>query len=311
MTGAPPRSARRGRPGVDRGALLLLTPLLWGATFPAAKLGLETLGPWALMAWTRLLGLATVGLALPWVAGRRPPPGTARRVAGPSAVLGALLFAGYALQTLGLDRTTATNTGFITGLYVVFVPLLGLALFRVRPGAALWAAVGLSVVGLGLLSATRLEVVEPRPGDLLVLASACAWAGHVVALGRYAPRFRPELLSLAQLVAASAFHLVAAALAGLEPGDAVRAAPLLVITGVLGTGVAYSLQIVAQAELDPARAAVILSGESLASAALSIVWLGERLRPHQWLGAALIVAAMVTSELGARRPSRAEVADRL
>jgi drug/metabolite transporter (DMT)-like permease len=74
-----------------------------------------------------------------------------------------------------------------------------------------------------------------------------------------------------------------------------------VVTGVLGTGVAYTLQIIGQRELSPARAAVILSGESLVSALLSVLWIGERLAPHQWVGAALILAAMVVSELGARR----------
>ena len=88
---------------------------------------------------------------------------------------------------------------------------------------------------------------------------------------------------------------------GFQPGDALRVAPLLLITGVLGTGVAYTLQVFVQRELNAARAAVILSGESLIAALLSVVWIGERLAAHQWLGAALILGAMIVSETRARR----------
>ncbi|HEX2234898.1 MAG TPA: DMT family transporter [Actinomycetota bacterium] len=284
---------------------MLLTPILWGATFPVAKVALEELHPLSFMAWTRALGCVTILAALPLLGPRGTPPVPLPKIAAPGALLGGLLFAGYTLQTLGLDLTTATNAGFITGLYVVFTPLMGLLLFGQSTARAVWIAVVLSVVGLALLSTPTLTAFTPRAGDVLVLASALAWAGHVTALGRFAPRFPAELLSLAQVIAATLFHLAAAAFVGLEPSAALKAAPLLVVTGVLGTGVAYTLQIVAQQALTPARAAVILSGESLASALLAVTWLGERLALHQWVGGGLITVAMVTSELGARRATRA------
>ena len=293
---------RLATPRLDSGVVLLLTPVLWGATFPAAKLALDDLSPWALMAWTRFLGLVTIVIALPWI--ERGPRGSgsrARDLVGPGAILGALLFLGYALQTLGLQFTTATNAGFITGLYVVFTPLLGVVLFRQAAGRAAWIAVTVSVIGLALLSTRTLTSFTPRAGDVLVLCCAVAWAGHVVALGRLAPRYPAISLAVAQMAAATAFHAVAAIPAGLQPSDAAAAVPLLVITGVLGTGVAYTLQIVAQRELDPVRTAVILSGESLVAALLSIVWIDERLTLHQWLGATLILGAMVLSETRARR----------
>jgi drug/metabolite transporter (DMT)-like permease len=293
--------------GLDRGLILLLTPVLWGATFPAAKLALASLDAFAFMAWTRLLGLATVLAALPLLArGRRREatsagPGALRSVALPGLLLGGLIFVAYVLQTVGLRLTTATNAGFITGLYVVFTPLLGLVAFRQAAGRGVWTAVCMSVVGLTLLSTATLGAFRPHVGDLLVLASALVWAAHVVALGRFAPRHPARLLALAQMAATAALHLIFAVSSGLEPRAAWDAAPLLVITGVFGSGVAYTLQIVAQRELSPARAAVILSGESLASAFLSLIWLGEHLAAHQWAGAMLIVAAMVVSETSARR----------
>ncbi|MFN2491187.1 MAG: DMT family transporter [Actinomycetota bacterium] len=293
---------RRG--GIDKAVVLFLTPVLWGATFPAAKLALDDLDPFAFMAWTRILGLVTIVAALPWMARRSENPLELKRSLWPGLVLGALLFLGYSLQTVGLDLTTATNAGFITGLYVVFTPVLGLVLFRIPVRPSLWGAVAVSFVGLALLSTATLRTFRPHLGDVLVLASALAWSGHVTALGRFAPRYPAPLLSVAQMVAASLFHLAAALTSGLQTRAAVATLPLLFITGVLGTGVAYTLQIVAQRDITPARAAVILSGESLFSALLSTLWIGERLVVHQWLGALLIVVAMVLSETGARRDAR-------
>jgi drug/metabolite transporter (DMT)-like permease len=277
-------------------------PVLWGATFPAAKLALEDLSPLALMAWTRGLGLVTLLVVLPWLLRSQDLHGrNLRALLAPGLGLGALLFAGHTLQTLGLRFTTATNAGFITGLYVVLTPLLGALLFGEVPGRAVWVAVTLSVGGLGLISTSSLASFSPHPGDLLVLLGAVAWASHVVALGRLAPRYPTLLLAVAQVVGATLLHAVATVPVGFQAATAVSVLPLLVVTGVLGTGIAYTLQIVAQRELSAARTAVILSGESVVAALLSIVWIGERLSAHQWLGAALILAAMVLSETGARR----------
>ena len=290
------------------GVILLVTPILWGATFPAAKVGLEAIGVFPFMFWTRLLGFVTILAAVPLLARGRITRDSVRRAAGPGILLGALIFVAYVLQTEGLARTTATNAGFITGLYVMFTPLLGLALFRRRVRGAAWAAALVSVLGMALLSVPALDDLRLRPGDLLVLASAVTWAGHAVGVGYFAGRHPPVLLSLAQMGATAAFHLAA-----LVPTEA--RAPhtgevwlMLLITGVLGSGVAYTLQVVAQRTITATRAVVILAGESVAAAAISYVWLDERLLAHQWVGAALVLAAMAVSELGVRRAElRAEL----
>lgn len=290
----------KAMPRLNSTFVLFLTPALWGATFPAAKLAMEVLPPLAFMAWSRLLGVATIVVALPWLA-RAVERSSLRSLVWPGALLGGLIFVAYILQTWGLQITTATNAGFITGLYVVFTPLLGLVLFREATARAAWVAVAVSIVGLALLSTRSLAALRPRPGDLLVLASAVAWAGHVVALGRLAPHHPTRLLALAQMAATAAFQLIAAAFVGLRPDDALSVWPLLAITGIFGSGIAYTLQVMVQKEVDATRAAIVLAAESLFSALLSAFWIGERLSPHQWLGAALVVAAMVLSELGARR----------
>jgi drug/metabolite transporter (DMT)-like permease len=294
---------------VDPGVLLLLTPILWGATFPAAKVGLEAIGVFPFMFWTRILGFLTILLMVPFVARGRVTGPAVRRVVGPGLLLGGFIFLGYVLQTEGLARTTATNAGFITGLYVVFAPILGLFLFRRRTGRATWMAAAVSVLGMALLSVPALDDLRPRYGDLLVLAGAVAWAGHVVGVGYYADRHDSVLLSLAQMGATALFHLVAVIPIGLVAPDTGEVWLMLAITGVLGSGVAYTIQVVAQQTVTAARAVIILAGEAVSAAAISFVWLGERLEAHQWVGATLVLLAMAISELSARRAElRADVA---
>ncbi|MGH2675701.1 MAG: DMT family transporter [Actinomycetota bacterium] len=297
------------RRNVDPGLLLFLTPILWGATFPAAKVGLEAIGVFPFMFWTRLLGFVTILGALPFVARGRITGRAVRRVIGPGFVLGALIFLGYVLQTEGLARTSATNAGFITGLYVVFAPILGLVLFRRRTGRATWIAATISVLGMALLSVPALDDLRLRFGDLLVLAGAVAWAGHVVGVGYFADRHDSVLLSLAQMGATALLHLVVVVPIGFRAPDAGEVWLMLLITGVLGSGLAYTLQVVAQQTITATRAVIILAGESVSAAAISYVWLGERLDAHQWAGALLVLLAMAVSELSARRADlRAEVA---
>jgi drug/metabolite transporter (DMT)-like permease len=289
---------------IDRGLVLLLTPIIWGTTFPATKIALRYLSVPSFMAWTRTLGFLTVLAAWPLLRRRTPVrKGELKTVVVPGVLLGGLMFAGYVLQTEGQARTTATNAAFITVIYVVLVPVLAAIVFRRRVSLVSWAAVGVSLVGLALLSITSLDAVEVHIGDLLLLVGAVCWAGHIVALGRYSPKHTALALSLAQLGFAAAFHLVLASFAsGFEARIAVQGDvfPLLVVTGILGTGVAFTVQVVAQAEVTATRAVVLLAGESIVAALVSAVWLHERLALHQWLGAALVIVAMVVSELHAR-----------
>jgi drug/metabolite transporter (DMT)-like permease len=299
--------AERRRP--DMGVVLLLAPLLWGATFPATKVGVEAIGVFPFMFWTRLLGFVTILAAVPIVARREVTRSAVRSLIGPGLRLGALIFAGYVLQTEGLARTTATNAVFITGLYVVFAPLLGMILFRRPVARAVWGAVAVSVLGIALLSVPSLGDLRPRAGDLLVLAGAVAWAGHVVGVGHFAERHSSVLLSLAQMGATALFHLAALSVTEARVPDTSEVWVILLITGVLGSGIAYTIQVVAQRTVTATRAVVILAGESVSAAAISFVWLGERLQLHQWVGAALVLTAMALSELSARRADlRAEQA---
>jgi drug/metabolite transporter (DMT)-like permease len=299
---AEPRPSRAGAWVAASPFLLYLTPTIWGATFPAMKLALDALPILPAMAWSRGLGALAVAATLALLERGHLSRAALKGVAWPGLLLGTFIFLGYTLQTWGLDLTTATNAGFITGLYVVFTPVLALVLFREATGAWVWVAVAISVAGMALLSVPALDDLSPNSGDLLVLGSAVAWAAHIVALGRFAPRYAALPLSFAQMAAAALLHLVVALLGpGLRGADAASIWHLLVITGVLGSGVAFTLQVLAQRKIDAARAVVILAGESLSAAVFAAFWLGERLLLHQWVGAFLVLAAMTVSELGARR----------
>ena len=305
VTSSPPDATQSAAPvswGADKPWLIYLTPTIWGATFPAMKLALGTLPILSAMAWSRGLGAVAIAVTLPLLARGQLGWGSLRRVAWPGLVLGTFIFLGYTLQTWGLDLTSATNAGFITGLYVVFTPVLAMILFREPAGGWVWVAVGIAVVGMALLSVPSVDDLSLRRGDLLVLGSAVAWAAHIVALGRFAPRYPALPLSFAQMAAAALLHLVVALVGpGLRAADAASIWHLLLITGVLGSGVAFTLQVVAQREIDPTRAVVILAGESISAAVFAAIWLGERLLVHQWVGAMLVLVAMAVSELNARR----------
>lgn len=293
---------------LDAGTLLLLTPLMWGATFPAGKLALRHIPPLTFMAWTRGLGLLAIVALIPMMrrgADHGEPLGAlAKRVLGPGLLLGSLIFVAYFLQTEGLARTTATNAGFITCLYVVFTPILASFLFRQRVPGAAWLAVIVAVVGMALLSVADLGEIRLHLGDLLVLGGAVVWAGHVTGVGYFAPKFPAWAISLAQMAVTFALQLVAVAGVGLRINEvsSARVWPLLVITGALGSGVAYTMQIMAQQTVTAVRAVVLLAGESVFAALFAAVWIGERLSILQWAGAIIVLGAMTFSELAARRP---------
>ena len=274
------------------GLLLLTGAAFWGLTFPAAKEALEIMGPLAFMTWSRAVGFLSL-LPLAW----GTPRDRWREALPLGLLLGILLFFAYLFQTLGLERTTATNAGFLTGLYVVGTPLFGAAIYRRWPSVRVLVAVAMSTAGLALLS---LRGWSFSPGDSLVMLSVVFWSLQILAVGRGAQR-DPVVLILVEMAFATLLH---AASSGFDlQFDALsRAWPYLIITGVLGTGLAYFVQILGQRRISPTRTAIIYTGEPVFAAFFSALWLGERLNARGWSGAALIVGAMIVAETGGRDP---------
>ncbi len=272
------------------GLLLLTGAAFWGLTFPAAKEALEIMGPLAFMTWSRAVGFISL-VPLAW----GTPRDRWREALPLGLLLGVLLFFAYLFQTLGLERTTATNAGFLTGLYVVGTPLFGAAIYRRWPSVRVLVAVAMSTAGLALLS---LRGWSFSPGDSLVMLSVVFWSLQILAVGRGTQR-DPVVLILVEMAFATILH---AASSGFDlQFDALpRAWPYLIITGVLGTGLAYFVQIIGQRRISPTRTAIIYTGEPVFAAFFSALWLGERLNARGWAGAALIVAAMIVAETGGR-----------
>lgn len=291
-------------------ALLLLTATIWGFAFVAQRVGMDFVGPFAFNAIRFALGSLVL---VPFILkqGRKPAQPAGRGENGrPLTILwggslaGAILFAGASFQQVGLVYTTAGNAGFITGLYVVIVPIIGL-FFRQQPNAGTWIGVLMAAVGLYLLSITDRFTIAF--GDLLELIGAFFWAGHVLLIGWLSPRMDSLKLASTQFAACSFFSLLAAALFETTTlHGVVRAAVPILYGGVLSVGVAYTLQVVAQRNAHPAHASVLLSLEAVFAAIGGWIVLGERLTARGFLGCGLMLAGMLLSQLwGLVRLSRA------
>lgn len=290
-------------PGLRANLLLLLAAAIWGTAFVAQRVGMESMGPFTYNGVRFALGVLSLAPLLAAQSRRGPaavPAGPRDRglaVAGALAA-GLVMFGGVTLQQVGLLSTTAGKAGFITGLYVVFVPILGL-LFRLRAGFGGWIGALLAAAGLYLLSVTARFTLAP--GDGLVLLGAVFWAGHVLLLGFLSPRVDPVRLAAGQFAVCSLLSLACAA--ALEEitwaGLAAGAAPIA-YGGIMSVGVAYTLQVVAQKHAAPAPAAIILSLESAFAALAGFLLLGEVLTLRGLWGCALMLAGMLAAQLWPR-----------
>ncbi|MGH3666411.1 MAG: DMT family transporter, partial [Egibacteraceae bacterium] len=279
---------------------LIAVTAVWGGTFPLVKEAVTRVGPFTFNGVRFLLAGVALGLVAAPALRRLGPTGL-----GHGGLLGVVLFGGYAFQTVGLQSTTASNAGFVTGMFVVFTPLLSAAVLRRVPSAAALGGVVLATVGLALLSVG--ESFVPGGGDLLVLVCAVCFALHIVGLGAWSSRHDATALAVVQLLVAGACHWVfAVALeAGRVParwdGYALMA---LTVTALVASAAAYWIQTAAQRIIPPTRTAVILTMEPVFAGIFGFVLLDERLAPRGWLGCALILAAMLLAELrGARSPA--------
>jgi drug/metabolite transporter (DMT)-like permease len=219
----------------------------------------------------------------------------AKTAAWGGGLAGFALFAGASLQQVGLVYTTAGNAGFITGLYVVIVPILGLFL-RQQTNAGTWLGALLAAVGLYLLSITA--GFQIAFGDLLELLGAFFWAAHVLILGWLSPRMDSTKLACCQYVTCSILSLITAVWVEVITLQGLYQAALPILYGGgLSVGVAYTLQVVAQRHAHPAHAAILLSLEAVFAALGGWIVLGETLTARGLLGCALMLAGMLLSQL--------------
>jgi drug/metabolite transporter (DMT)-like permease len=278
--------------------LLLITSAIWGFAFVAQRAGMHYLGPFLFNGIRFMLGSLWL---LPVLFLRRNSFGKpqlrefTQTVFPSGAVLGLILFAAASLQQFGIVGTTAGKAGFITGLYVIIVPFLGLFLKRFSP-VLTWLGAILAVLGLYFLSIK--ESIIPETGDLLVLCGAFFWAFHVLAIDRFVKRSDAFLLAFIQFLVCALLSLIFGFFSeSLNLQNVVNASISLLYAGVFSVGIGYTLQVVAQKEANPAHAAIILSLEAVFAALGGWLILSEVLSPRELLGCLLMLSGMIFSQL--------------
>lgn len=274
---------------------LVFNTVIWGSTFVVVKDALSDVSPLLFLALR--FSVATLVLMLLF-RGAWSHPRKARLAVRGGLVCGVFLFAGYAFQTIGLKLTTAPKSAFITGLATAMVPLLAALVYMIRPRAAELAGVTLAVAGMGLMTLQGASPLSMGRGDLLTVCCAVAFAAHIVALGHYSREVSFEVLSVTQVaisavLASSMFWWAETPAISLRP--AVWAA--IVVTGVLATAVAFSLQAWAQQYTTATRTALIFTLEPLFAWATSYILTGETLSGRGVAGALLILAGVLLVEM--------------
>jgi drug/metabolite transporter (DMT)-like permease len=288
-------------PSRARSAELALVGIaaVWGLTFVMVQDAIERLPPFAFLAY-RFIPAALIVAVVFWRPLRRLPPEGWRA----ALVMGVFLTAGYVAQTLGLEHTTASNAGFITGLFVVLTPLFGALLFGLRAPLPAWLAAGVSAAGLLLLSGTSGNF--ELSGDGVVFLCACAFALHILVTARAVERFDVGALVAVQLGVCGLFCLVAAAIGGdLEAPRGATVWSALIVTSLVASALGFLVQSYAQQHASPTRTALILAAEPAFAGLFGYLLQDERLSALAWLGAILILGAIVLVDVAPRlRPPR-------
>jgi drug/metabolite transporter (DMT)-like permease len=278
-------------------AALVVAALLYGVTFPLVHDALDDITPFAYIAGR--FGIALL-FVLPAAIRASRRIADRRLLLRVGAVTGAILFAGYATQTVGLQYTSPSTSAFITGLYVVITPVIEGIAFRRLPGRAVWIGIVLATLGLYLLTGANVHLGR---GELLTLACAVLFAVHIVYLGLYVHRLPPPAYTAMQLgmVALLALPAVAAQGVGTLTALAVFA---VAFTGIACSAIALPLQVWGQLRIPPSRAALILLAEPV-FAGIASYFTGERLGAEQLAGAAVILVGIAVSEIGSARRAQA------
>ena len=285
-------------------ACIFLTSAIWGASFVTQRLAMEHMGAFTYNSIRFALGAVSLLPAIKLLEKRlvpeknNPPAGKLTLKAGLAG--GGILFIAANLQQFGIalsnSPSSASEAGFITGMYTIFVPILGLVLGR-KPRPLIWLCAALAFAGLALISIGPGGISSFQLTDTLLMLCAVFWAAHIMLIDRYVNYIRPLSFSATQFAVCAVLCLVCAlvfeeiTVQGLRDG-----LPVLLFGGIVASGVAYSLQIIGQRKVEPSRAAIIFSLESLFAALSEVVFLGVLMTPQKYLGGAMIFAGIVLSQ---------------
>jgi drug/metabolite transporter (DMT)-like permease len=285
--------------------LLLLAGAIWGMGFVAQSTAMQSIGPF-LFIGMRFLVAALMLAPFAWREARQSGAPVSRLHLRGFALVGLALFSAMALQQVGLTLTTVTNSGFLTGLYVVFVPFITLFVLGQPLHPVIWPAVLMTFAGIWMLAGGSLTSLNA--GDLLTIGCALLYAVQMILVARYVgPSGRPLTLSFVQYLLAAALGLGVGLTS--EPFDRallMQAMPEILYSGVIATGLAFTLQVIGQRYTTAPQAAIFISTESLFAALFAMLLLGEQVPAIGYAGGLLIFLAILLAELGPARKPKAK-----
>ncbi|WP_224364285.1 DMT family transporter [Hyalangium versicolor] len=289
MSEAAAHEERRSRLQAE-GALVALT-VMWGTTFVVVKDALAHADPFSFLAMRFGVGASVLSVL------------TGRQLLAPSnlrrgAVLGVFLFLGFALQTVGLTDTTPSRSAFITGMYVLLVPLVMLALFRRVPRASSLLGVVLSAVGLYYLTGAEVGSEGLSRGDLLTFGCSVAYAFHISFTDRYAPKEGVNALVAVQLWVVALLSVACLPLVEVRVAWTPAFIGAVLFCGVFASALALGVQTWGQARSSAVRVAIIYSLEPVFAGVFSVAIGYEKLGVREWVGGLLIILSVLVSELG-------------
>ncbi|MCQ4296504.1 DMT family transporter [Pseudomonas stutzeri] len=282
--------------------LMLITAMIWGTAFVAQRIGMDNIGPFLFTGLRFALGAMAL-LPLLIYQGRteaRHEPFFQRGLLLGGLSMGLALTLGINLQQVGLLFTSVTNSGFITGLYVIVVPLLGLIIGH-KTGLGTWVGAFLAVAGMALLSIG--ENFTVASGDWIQLAGAFVWGVHVLLVSFFVSRHDAIRLAFLQFATCAVVSLLLALIfEEINPASIWLAGPALIYGGLFAVAVGYTLQVVAQKHAIASHAAIILSLEAVFAAIAGAVFLEESLTPRGYMGCVLMFVGMLAAQLWPRKP---------
>lgn len=278
--------------------ILLLTAAIWGFAFVAQRIGMDFLGPF----WFSAIRFALGGLFLIPISAANRKKRIIKDIVSLRSIkiyvlAGSVLFIAANLQQIGLVYTTAGKAGFITGLYVVLVPLIGLFIGK-KNKALVWIGAVSAATGLYILSVT--DSFFMAKGDLLVSIGAFFWTAHILIIDKYSSTTDALCFSIGQFLVCSILSAITAVATEPVSFSSVKDAfPALIYGGVFSIGIAYTLQVVAQKTIHPTHAAIILSLESVFAVAGGVIFLKEILTVRAIIGSILMLSGMIISQVRA------------
>ncbi len=282
--------------------LMLITAMIWGTAFVAQRIGMDNIGPFLFTGLRFALGaLALLPLVI-YQGGTaaRHEPFLQRGLILGGLSMGLALTLGINLQQVGLLFTSVTNSGFITGLYVIVVPLLGLAIGH-KTGLGTWLGALLAVAGMALLSIG--EDFTVASGDWIQLAGAFVWGVHVLLVSFFVSRHDAIRLAFLQFATCAVVSLLLALIfEDINPASIWLAGPALIYGGLFAVAVGYTLQVVAQKHAIASHAAIILSLEAVFAAIAGALFLEESLTLRGYMGCVLMFIGMLAAQLWPRKP---------